>query len=121
METKFLKDLANKPYEVRLRIFWFIMIAVAVIAIAGWFFLIKNYKFNKEINESDFKLPSFKEIVPPNLVNQLNNIGSDIKSLNNNIQRNNFIGNNMVGNTAIGNSAAMPLDNNFGSENNYIR
>lgn len=117
MEIKFLKDLANKPYEVRLRIFWFIMIAAAVIATAGWLFLIKNYKFSRETSGSDFKLPSFNEIIPPNLANQFKNIGNDINSLNNSIQPNNFIGNNMVGNTSIGNSAVMPLDNNFKSEN----
>lgn len=120
MPIKFLKDLANKPYEVRLRIFWFIMIAVAVIAIAGWIFLIKNYKFSKEINESDFKLPSFDEIIPPNLANQFKNIGNDLNTLNNKIQSNNYIGNSVSNNAAAGN-APVPLDNNFRSENNFIR
>ncbi len=112
MEIKFLKDLANKPYEVRLRIFWFIMIAAAVVAVVGWLFLIKNYKFSKEINESDFKLPSFNEIIPSNLTDQLKNIGNDINSLNNNIQPN-----NNIGNTFISNNTVLPLDNNFKSEN----
>jgi len=112
MIIKFLNDLANKPYEVRYRIFWFIMIAVAIAVVAGWLFLIKNYQFSKVANDSNFKMPSFNEIVPSSLINKFNNIGNDINMLNNNFQLN-----NNVGNTVIGNAIVMPSDNSFKSEN----
>lgn len=82
MPFNFFKDLSNKPYEVRRRIFWFAIAAAAIILFGIWVWLIKNYKPQENSMLSGFKIPSVNEIMPPKVMNKFNEMKDiDLKDL----------------------------------------
>lgn len=116
MDFRFLKELENKPYEVRYRIFWFIMSFVVAIGIVGWLFLIKSHQPSGN-NGYGFQVPPYNEIIPPEVresfkvLNGLGNLSNG--NFNNNFSNNFNINNspvigNEIGNTIISNT----LNNN---------
>ncbi len=102
MPIKFLKELANKPYEVRFRIFWLIMVVLAFVLLAVLLLFVKTSYPGKEIKDSNLKMPSLNEIIPPDFMEQFKSITNNL-----NFQYNNQMGNYIapaVNNASINNS-----------------